>query len=249
MKRRIALSLFLVVPASLFAADGLPSAESLLDRFAEATGGKQVYESRKTEFTQGTMEYPAQGIKGTVIKYADDKGNFYSAMDIAGLGKIEMGIRDGVAWERSDVLGPRIKEGVERAEMIREGTLNSTYVWRKLYPKVETTGEETVNGEECYRVVMTPAEGAPETLFLSKRTGLGMKIQTVSNTQMGPVPVEIVVSGYRDFGGLLVPAKVTQKAAGLEFTMTMDTVEANAPIPAGRFDFPADVQAMLAKPR
>jgi hypothetical protein len=246
MKRRILLLLFSAAPA-LFAADALPLAESLLDRYVEVTGGRQAYENRKTEFARGTMEYKAQGLKGAITRWSDASGNYYSSLDVAGIGAIEMGVRGGVAWERSDVLGPRIKEGVERAEAIREATLNSTYRWRELFPKVETTGTEVVEGQDCYRVVMTPAEGAPETIFLSKETGLAVKMVTISSTQMGNVPVEVLVRDYRDFGGIKAPATIVQSAAGLEFTLTLETVEVNAPIPPGRFDLPADVQALLAK--
>lgn len=246
MIRRTILALFCAGPL-LWAADALPSAEALLDRYVEVTGGTQAYENRKTEFARGTMEYKAQGLTGTVTRWADVSGNYYSALEIAGIGKVEMGVRDGVAWERSDLLGPRIKEGAERAEAIREATLNSTYRWRELFPKVETTGMETIDGEECYRVVMTPPEGAPETIYLSKETGLAVKLATVSSTQMGIVPVEILVREYRDFAGIKVPAAIVQKAAGLEFTLALETVQVNAAVPPGRFDLPADVQALLSK--
>jgi len=246
MKRRTNLLLLLAAP-SLFAADALPSAESLLDRFAQVTGGKQAYESRKTEFTRGTMEAAAQGLKGTVTRYMDANRNYYSSLEIAGIGKVETGVHDGVAWERSDILGPRIMEGVERAQALREATLNATYRWRDLYPKAETTGTEAVNGEECYLVVLTPLEGNPETLYLSKQSGLGVKLVTVATTQAGNLPVEVLLSGYKAFDGLTVATKTVQRAAGQELILTIETVQANAPIPAGRFDFPADVQALLAK--
>lgn len=246
MTRRALLALPLVVPV-LFAQTPLPSAESLLDRYAEVTGGKQAYENRKTEFARGTMAAVAQGLKGTVVRYADAGGNYYSSLEIPGIGTIEEGVRDGIAWERSALLGSRIKEGVERAQALREATLNSIYRWRELYPKVETTGIETVNGEECYRVVMTPAEGNPETLYLGRQSGLGVKITTVSATQMGDLPGEMLMSGYRDFGGITQPAKIVQKAAGQELVLTLETIQVNAPIPAGRFDFPADVKALLDK--
>src|SRR6266700_1310927 len=123
MKRRTSLLLLLAARA-LFAADELPSAESLLDRFAQVTGGKQAYESRKTEFTKGTMEAAAQGLRGTVLRYMDGGGNYYSSLEIAGIGLVETGVHDGIAWERSDILGPRIMEGAERAHALREATLN-----------------------------------------------------------------------------------------------------------------------------
>ena len=246
MKRRTNLLLLLAAP-SLFAADALPSAESILDRYAQVTGSKQAYENRKTEFTRGTMEASAMGLKGIVTRYMDAKGNYYSSLEIAGIGMVQTGVHDGVAWEVSDITGPRIMEGAERAQALREATLNATYRWRELYPKVETTGMDTINGEECYKVVLTPAEGNPETLYVAKQSGLGVKVTTVSATQMGNLPIEVLLSNYRAFDGLTVPTKTIQKAAGQELVLTIETVQGNAPIPAGRFDLPADIQALVAK--
>jgi hypothetical protein len=244
MKR---LTVLILSAAAVFAADDLPSAASLLDRYVEVTGGRQAYENRKSEITRGTMEYAAQGLKGAIVRYAAVPDLYYATLEIPGLGAIQMGVKDGVAWERSDILGPRIKTGAERAESLREAMLNSSLEWRKLYPKVETTGVAQVNGEECYTVVMTPAEGHPQTMYLSKSSGLGLKVTTIAVTQMGEVPVEILVSEFKKFGDLLAPSRITQKAVGQQFTITIESVEVNPEIPAGRFDFPADVQALLEK--
>ena len=139
------LLIVLLAGPALFAADPLPSAESVLDRYVQVTGGKQAYDKRKTEIAHGTLEYTSLGIKGTITRYAADPDKYYASLDIEGLGKVEMGVNGQVAWENSALLGPRLKSGVERAEAIREGSMNSTVNWRKLYPKVETVGTETVN--------------------------------------------------------------------------------------------------------
>jgi len=44
---------------------------------------------------------------------------------------------------------------------------------------------------------------------------------------MGDIPVELIASDYKDFGGILEPAKVTQKTGPQEFTITLDSVEVN----------------------
>ncbi|MEO8098089.1 MAG: DUF4412 domain-containing protein [Acidobacteriota bacterium] len=228
-------------------AAGLPSAESLLDRYVEVTGGKAAYENRKSEVAHGTMEFVAQGLKGKMVRYADASGLYRMTMDLPGIGTMETGVRDGVAWERSDLMGPRTKTGAERAESLREAVLNSISLWRQLFPKVETIGEETVNGEECYKVAMYPGEGNLETLFLSKKSGLAVKLTTVTSTQMGDLAAEILFSGYKNFGGILTPVKVIERAAGQEISITLDSVEVNAPIPADQLEFPADVAALLGK--
>jgi len=247
MKRRIFGVILLVCAAAAFAADPLPSAESVLDRYVQVTGGKQAYEKRKSEIAHGTVEFAAIGIKGSMTRYAAEPDKYYTSMEIEGLGKVEMGVNGAVAWENSALLGPRVKTGLERAEAIREGSMNSTLNWRKLYPKVENAGIESIDGEDCYKVIMTPAEGQPMIGYYQKKSGLQVKITTISTTQMGDIPVELIASNYKNFGGILEPAKVIQKAGPQEFTMTLDSVEVNPAIPPAQFALPAEVRKLVDK--
>jgi hypothetical protein len=246
MNRRLFM---LIVGAAAvgFAADSLPSAESVLDRYVQVTGGKQAYANRKTEIAHGTLEFPGLGIKGSMTRWAAEPDKYYYAVDIEGLGKMETGVNGPIAWENTALLGPRLKSGVERAEAIREASINASANWRKMYPKVENQGIETIDGEECFKVVMTPAEGQPLIGYYQKKSGLQVKITTVASTQMGDIPVELIASDYKDFGGILEPAKVTQKTGPQEFTITLDSVEVNPDIPAARFDLPPDVRILVDK--
>jgi hypothetical protein len=246
MNRRISI-LLLAVAGAGFAADPLPSAESILDRYVQVTGGKQAYEQRKSEIAHGTVEFPALGIKGSMTRYAAQPDKYYYTVDIAAIGKMETGVNGAIAWENSAILGPRLKSGVERAEAIREGNMNATVNWRKLYPKVENAGIELIDGEECYKVIMTPDEGQPVIGYYQKKSGLQVKLSTVASTQMGDIPVEMIASEYKNFGGILEPAKVTQKAGPQEFTMTLDRVEVNPMIPPETFALPDEVRALVDK--
>jgi len=250
MNRRVSILLLAVAGTGVtlvYGADPLPSAESILDRYVQVTGGKPAYEKRKTEIAHGTVDFPALGIKGSMTRYAAQPDKYYYTVDIAAIGKMESGVNGTVAWENSAILGPRIKSGVERAEAIREGNMNATVNWRKLYPKVENAGIEVIDGEECYKVIMTPDEGQPVIGYYQKKSGLQVKLSTVASTQMGDIPVEMIASDYKNFGGILEPAKVTQKAGPQEFTMTLDRVEVNPVIPPERFALPDEVRALVDK--
>jgi hypothetical protein len=229
-----------------FGAD-LPTAESLLDRYVEVTGGKAAYEKRKNEVVTGTVEFAALGLKGTMVEYYEDPGKYYVAMDLAGVGKIESGLSGGVAWENSVLQGARIKTGEERAQAVREATMNGTYHWRDLYSKAETAGEETVDGEPCYKVVLTPAEGNPVSMYFEKKSGLMRKTSVVVASQLGDIAAESTSTEYHRFDDILLPAKITEKAAGQEFTITIQSVKANQDIPAAKFALPDEVKALLAK--
>jgi hypothetical protein len=195
----------------------------------------------------GTIEFAAVGLKGTVVEYFETPGKFYMAMDLAGIGKIESGLNGGVAWENSVLQGARVKTGDEKAQNVREADINSFSHWRDLYPKTELAGEETVDGEPCYKVVLTPKEGKPETMYFEKKSGLMRKTLLVAASQLGDIPAESISTEYRGFDGILAPSKVTEKVAGQEFTITIDSVQTNQDIPAEKFALPDEVKALLAK--
>lgn len=225
----------------------LPQAETILDRYIEVTGGKAAYEKRANEITTGTFEMTAQGIKGAVTMYSAPPDKTYREIVLDGIGKVESGTIGGVAWEKNPMLGPRLLSGDEKAQTLREAAFNGTLDWRSLYQKAETTGVETIDGEECYKVVLTPAQGKPLTVYYQKKSGLAVKQSMIASSQMGEVPAEAIVSGYKDFDGVLAPTKVVTKLAGQDFTITTDTVKTNQDIPADKFDPPAEIKALLKK--
>jgi hypothetical protein len=249
-KRSSFPALFAVVGLASFAypqTEALPKAETILDRYVEVTGGKAAYEKRKNEVATGTIELRAQGLKGPMTRYSAEPAEVYSIVEIEGVGKIEEGISKGVAWEKNPMLGPRIKSGPEKAQALREATFNSALHWRELNSKVETVGTETVDGELCYKVVLTPTEAPPETMFFQKKSGLAVKTIATVVSPMGEAPAEMSASDYKTIGGVLAPMKMTEKAAGQEIIITIQDLKTNQPIPADRFDPPAEIKALLNK--
>jgi hypothetical protein len=234
---------------ALRADDTLPKAETILDRYIEVTGGRAAYEKHKTEVQTGTIEIPAQGMKGSFTHYAAVPDKTYAVIELEGMGKIEEdGSSDGVAWQTSAMTGAHVKTGVEKAQAIREATFNEPLNWRKLFTKVETTGTETINGEECYKVVLTPAEGKPETSYYSKKTGLLLRTVATIESAMGEIEAESTASGYKDFDGVQMPTKINQKVGPQEVIMTIASVKVNEAIPPEKFAIPADVMALINKP-
>jgi len=226
----------------------LPKAETILDGFVEATGGKTAYEKRKNDITTGTVDFSANGMKGTVVMYSDASNNAYMAMDLEGIGKIESGVYNGQAWESSALQGTRLKEGAEKAEALREATYNEPLHWRDLYTKAETVALEEVDGESAYKIVLTPKEGKPETVYFSKKTGFLIKRTATMSHPMGEVPMEMTLSNYKDLGGIMMPKTLATKVMGQEFTITIDDVKVNTEIPKDRFEPPAEVKKLMEKP-
>jgi hypothetical protein len=229
------------------AADELPKAESLLDKYVEATGGKAAYEKIHNEVSTGTMEFVGKGIKGKVDTYRADPDKSYVEISIEGIGKIQEGSDGKVAWTLSALQGPHVKEGEERASALQAAQFNSEVRWRDVYKTVRTAGVESVDGKDCYKVVMTPQEGSDLTRCYDKQSSLLVKSSMVVKSPMGDVPADSLIGDYRKEGDVLMPHKVTQKAMGQEFTITIDTVKFNTEISRDRFDPPDEIKALLQK--
>jgi zinc protease len=250
MNRRFAvMPLALMVLAwalpAMAADEAPPAAETILDRYVEVTGGKAAYEKHKTEIETGKLEFTALGLKGPLTSYSAEPGQHYSSLDLEGVGKVEMGVSGGVAWENNSISGPRIKTGEEERQALRDARINAPNHWRELYSKATTAGAEIVEGEDCYKVLLTPAEGNPVTMYFGKKSGLMKKTTVVATSPQGDIPAEMIVSEYREFGGILLPAKTIEKAAGQEFTITIDDVKVNQEIPPERFELPSGIKALL----
>jgi hypothetical protein len=238
----------LVTTAPFLTADDLPQAGAILDKFIEVAGGKAAFEKHHNEIMHGNMEFTGRGLKGSLTVYQAEPDHIRAVIEIEGVGKIESGTSGDVAWESSAMQGPRIKQGVEKADAFRDATFNAALQWRKLYTKVETTGVETVEDHECYKVVLTPPEGNPVAQFYDKKSGLLIKTATTRATQAGDIAAEVFAGDYRKDGDLLVAHKLTNKFAGQEFQITVASLEFNADMPKEKFDMPDDIKALLNKP-
>jgi zinc protease len=242
-----ACALMAVVCAGADTPPAPPKPEVLLDKFIEVSGGKEAHAKIKTEIMDGSLEMPAQGIKGKLTIFRSEPNRTFTEVEIEGVGKIEQ-VTDGVhAWELSVIGGARVKDGEELESTLRAANMASTLEWRKFYPKVEPAGTETVFDKPCYAVKLTPATGKPETRCYDAASGLLVKSSMIVKTPMGEIPAESTFADYRDEGGVQVPHKMTQKVMGAEIVMTVNKVTVNPPIPDDKFAMPAEVKALLDK--
>jgi len=227
--------------------EALPSVQAVMDHWIAATGGRAAWEARHNLVEHATIDFAKQGLKGALTIYEAAPDKYLGLTDLAGIGKIAAGSDGTVAWESSALQGPRIKQGAEKADAFREGAFNPALNWMKLYVKGETAGVESVEGHDCYKVVLTPAEGKPLVEFYDKTSGLLIKTTATVSSQMGEVNAEILYNDYQLDAGVLTPHRMVNRAAQQEFVIQIQTIETNVDLPKDRFDLPPEVQALLKK--
>ena len=243
---RVAAPALLLLAAAAFAADDIKP-EAILDKYVEVTGGRAAYDKIKSEVVTGTLEITGMGLSGTLTTYKAAPDKSYTAIEFSGgLGKAEEGSNGEMAWAVNGMQGPRIKEGDERASALRHDALNADTRWREFYKKAELAGAEDVGGKACYKVVLTPNDGGPETRYYDKSSNLLVKVVLPITTPEGAATVEINLSDYRDEGGILVPHTIAQTIPNADILVKIESVKQNPEIPAGRFDLPAEIKALTA---
>src|SRR3982750_14055 len=106
MTRKIFVLALMCVPAVFAADEKLPSAESVLDRFLEVTGGKAAHQKVKTVVMKGSATLPGQGITINITTYSAAPNKRYQMSEVPGMGSMEEGSNGDIAWSRSAMMGP-----------------------------------------------------------------------------------------------------------------------------------------------
>jgi len=233
------------VPA--WTADDLPKGDAILDKFVEVTGGKAAYDKVTSSIEKAKVEIVGQGMTLTSTSY-NVAGKNYTKIESDAVGTIEQGINADFVWEKTTMSGPEIKEGAEAAFMRRSAALDGIANWRKYQTKAETVGLETIDSKPAYKVTVTAKDGAIETRYYDKESGLLVKEEMTLELKIGKIPIVGTMTDYKKEGDLLVPHKLTQVMAGTQqMAITIESVEYNKEIPAETFKTPADVQALYDK--
>jgi hypothetical protein len=246
--RNVAIGAAMVLSLSLArAADDLPKADTILDKYVEVTGGKAAYEKHHSEISKGSFSMAAMGLKGDVTAYRAEPDKSLTEIDLAGIGKVREGSDGTVFWSINPMMGPHVKEGPEKAQAQLSSRFNAELKWRDIFKDAKTVGADTVDGKDCYKVQLTPADGSPITQCYDKDSGLMVKMTMTAQGPMGDQPVDSFVGDYRKEGDVLMPHKIKQSAAGQEVVITIDSVTFNADIPADKFAVPDEIKALATK--
>ena len=230
-------------PAAAKAA--LPTAESILDKYIEVSGGKDAYKKMKNTVLKGSMDM--MGMRAEVTIYKAEPNLTLTEVNIPDMGKMQEGFDGKNGWSYNPMQGPSIKQG-KAAEDAKAGADFREEEWNTRYSKIETVGIETVAGEECYKVAITHKNGTPMTNFYSKKSGLLIRTDATAVTPMGEIEGQVVFKDYRKVGDLvLLPFQIVNSAAGMSMTMTFSEIKINVDLPKSTFEPPAEVKALISK--
>jgi len=222
-------------------ASPLPKAESVLDSFVEKCGGRAVFDKIDNRHTTSTMTLSVFPAPAEVTTTVTRQGAFRCIVSSPAFGRIEYGSDGQTVWEIVPMTGPRIKEGLERSRFRALYGLDLPMRWRDVFKKVDVSGLDAVEEKPAYKLTAVTPEDYPITYYFDQASGLLVKILYPMETVTGQGIQEIVLSDYRNVGGILFPFLQIRKESGREMKLAFAAVEFNVDVPVGTFALPEPI--------
>ena len=201
--------------------ESLPDGREVIDRYVEAIGGKEAILGQGAQHAKARVEIPAQGIGGDMQIYVAPPNKMYTSIEFPGIGSVRAGYDGEVGWLIHPAMGPMVLEGRMLDQTRHQATMASPLHPETLIASLETVERTEFEGQPCYKVKVTTRWGEEYYEYFSVESGLMVGGERSQASPMGDVPATMVLSDYREFGGVLSPAKSVQRVMGMEQVITM----------------------------
>jgi hypothetical protein len=218
----------------------LPTVKEILDKYAQALGGREAFEKIRTRTMKGTVELAPMGVKGTVEIYQSAPDKSYNKLTLNGIGDIIEAFDGKTAWTINPLQGNRDKTGNELLQAKLLSTFHRETNFEKLYTKIEVKGVEKVGDQEAYVISATPPGLEPQTFYFDKQTGLLVREDSTVVSPEGKTPVKVFYEDYREVDNLKMPHKLRTALPQFEITMTFTEVKNSPKIDENIFSKPKE---------
>jgi hypothetical protein len=225
------------------AAAALPDAKSIIEKSVAVIGGRELWMKRTSMEMTGTIEMPAQGIKGTILSRTAQPNKMTTTLEMPGLGAFRTGFDGKTGWASDKIQGTRLMQGKELETIAREADYMKDVDPLRRWDKVETIGEGAFGAYDCWKIRATKGE-EKSVLWYEKSTGLARGFEMTIDTQLGKLPVVTTFVEYRDFDGLKLPVRTEATQAGQKIITTYESVKFDTAT-AAQFELPAEIKALL----
>jgi hypothetical protein len=236
--RSLLLAIALGGAAHTLPAQSTPTFTQLHDRFVAAVGGRAALERHTSVRMTGTLTL--EGFQGTVEILRARPDKFRQRTVLEGVGEIQQGF-DGVQGWTIQPSGPALLNGDLGAGVKRQADWfgDITAPPEAASAIIESA---TFEGERAWKATYVSAEGPELSVFYSVATGL--RLGYSSTTPQGESMS--IQAEYKEFGGVRLPTRLTNKVAQGQVFITITDVEFDTLTPTV-FALPESVRQLLKR--
>jgi hypothetical protein len=248
-------------------APGVPSAESILDRFIQAAGGAQRLAGLTSFVGKGTsVGFGGFGGGGAVeiaAKGPDKRATIVLFKEETGRGDQIRTYDGNTGWVRTplNVLGEFQLRGSDLdgakfdAQLSFPGQIKQILTNLKTGPPTSITDvgapasqsslqqDVTLGQTHVVDVVQgTGPRGLLVTLYFDRQSGLLLRQLRFGSSPIGRVPTQIDFADYRDVNGIKLPFRLTYAWLNGRDSIVLNEIQTNVPVDEAKFGRPAPLK-------
>lgn len=183
--------------------------DELMRKVVEATGGEAALRRHKSLRIVADMDLLHQGVSGEAIIYARAPNSFAQDVRLTAMGKQIGSFREFFDGAQGGTEGSFLPFDPKTGKELEETRINSDFYaplnWKTLFQKAEIKKMSKVDGEDAYVVVLTPEKGSPVTQYISAKTFLTLRTDSLATSDTTTMPVTETYSDYRSVDGVMIP--------------------------------------------
>lgn len=218
MKKTVTICILGIFLAGITAHTGYgQTAEEIIQKMIDATGGRKAIESINDSTITGTMELTQQGLSGEISIYKKEPDKMRADIEIMGM-VITQAYNGNLAWWVNPQTGATEEMPPDEAASMKRDALPRVAVLNpeKFGISFEYKGKEPIDGKDHFVIAQTYADGFVATFYVDSETYLVTKSKGTINSAMGEVEFEQLASDYKKVNGIVIAHKFITYVNGAE---------------------------------
>jgi hypothetical protein len=235
--------LALAVPAQRARAQALPTAKALLEKHDAAVGGRVAMEKHSSMHQTVSIVIAAANMTGSMETF-QSKPNLYLLKQQTPAGEVVSGFDGKTAWLVAGAQGASILDSSATAELKQQADFFNDYYDPTRIKSAETMEVTDFEGKRCYKVKIVHKDNSESMVFLDSATGLRAGQMETAKMMGQDMQRTLVMTDYKDYGGVLMPTKRLMKLPMFEIQMEVKGVEFDN-VPPATYALPDAVKALV----
>jgi photosynthetic reaction center cytochrome c subunit len=247
---------------------GLPSAESILDKYIQAAGGAQRLAGLTSFVGKGTsvgfggfggggeveLVAEAPDKRATIILFKEAPGRgdqirtydgrsgwVRTPLNVLGEFQLSGGDLDGARLDAQLSFPGQIKQVLTNLKTGPPATITDLPA-----PSSQSSLQSDVTLGQSHDVDVVQGNGPKGllvTLYFDRKTGLLLRELRYGNSPIGRVPTQIDFADYRDVNGIKLPFRMTYAWLDGRDSIVLNEIKTNVPVSEAKFGRPAPLKA------
>ena len=188
--------------------------DELMAKVVEAAGGEAALRRHRTMRVTADLDLLHQGVSGEAVTYARAPNSFGQEVTLVSLGKKIGTMHEFFDGAEGGTEGSFLPFDPKTGKELEETRIGADFYaplnWKTLFQKAEIKKMSKVGEEDAYVVVFTPEKGSPVTQYISAKSFLLLRQDSLATSDTVSMPVTETYSDYRKVDGVLIAFRRVQ---------------------------------------